>query len=225
MYNLYYRNQPTSEEDYWFPSVGECIVWDKTIDEVIPKNKKGDWKVEAYAGVDMSTSKRKGSAIITILYNRKLDMRYVGFETIKIGKWKGPRLLAHIVAQFKVWNWRRLNAENNAAQDLIVDFIKEYKDKDGSQVKIPVKAFSTQAGNKHDLEIGIQSMDIEFNQGKWLFVGGDKKHPKGCNCGFCTLVTQVKMAPQMQADDALMALWMASMCLKKRKGNFRVRTV
>jgi len=95
---------------------------------------------------------------------------------------------------------RFLHVENNSMQDVLVDILK------GKRI-LPIRPFLT-GKNKADPYAGLQSMDVEFENGYWQIC---VPHPKDseCNCSFCKLVDSMSIYPNGMHDDDVMAFWFA----------------
>jgi len=211
-FNQQYRNIPTDYEDLTFPNFDSVLFHGVETSVALPD------KLEYYAGVDISTSKRPGTVIFTYGYDRENDIRYVWKGSIEIGKWKGPQLRDHLVASYKVFKHRLINVETNAIQQGVYEFLKEEK------TRLPLRSFKTQYKNKTDMTIGLEAMDVMFEQGKWRFLGGRKEHSPSCTCSMCRCVTEFRNHPNVATQDVIMACWFANRALKTFRGTPRIRS-
>lgn len=156
-------------------------------------------------GVDVAATKKTTgdeSALVTI-GNRDRDQLRTVLD-IQSGRWSGPELVQRIVDVNARYNSHAL-VESNGVQIWLKQFItKDYA--------IPVKPFYT-GRNKYDPSFGIESLAIEFSQGKWVLPnrGGEARgihaqmHPQ-----VKKLIDQMmRYDPASHTGDVLMACWLA----------------
>lgn len=115
-------------------------------------------------GVDLATKrpaarrKTDDSTFVTAGIYPNGDRRLLSVED---GQFSGPeivRKVEQLYGRFQSIFW----VESNAAQQYIVDFIKQ------SRLAIPVKSFETHSHNKLDPRFGVESLMAEQEQGRWL---------------------------------------------------------
>lgn len=156
-------------------------------------------------GVDLAVTKQTTgdeSAITTIAVEEKRQIRQV--LDIEAGRWGGPEIVQRIIDVQQRYNSQVL-VESNAAQRYIKQFVSY-------QSAAPVKAFYT-GKNKYDPSFGIESLAIEFSQGKWILPnrGGEKR---GLLASFHPQVKKLidemlRYDPKSHTGDRLMSLWLA----------------
>lgn len=156
-------------------------------------------------GVDVAVSKKKRSdrsAIATIAVRVKDGVRQL--LDLESGKWDGPELVTRIIDTHKRFNSQVL-VESNAAQKMVKQFVNE-------KSAVPVRAFYT-GKNKYDPQFGIETLAIEFSQGKWILPnrGGETRgvlatmHPEVRGL----INEMMRYDPKSHTGDKLIALWLA----------------
>jgi len=214
-----YQNRPTDLSDLTFPNFDGCIEYGIKLEEIIPRN------AEFYCGVDISSSKRPGCVIFTFAYDRLKDLRIVWRDSIKIGKWKGPVLRDKIIEEYQRFGHRVIFVETNSIQQAIFEFIKEKSEI--QNLKLPIRPFQTHGANKQDPTLGLEAIDVQFETGKWLFIGGRKQHEVSCHCNMCKCIVEFNEHPDYSTQDIVMAAWFASTALRRRRSSadLKLRTL
>lgn len=215
-FNMAYRNMPTDLSDLTFPHFLNCVIYGRKPEDRIPKN------AEFYGGVDISSSRRPGTIIFSYAYDRQRDKRIVWKDSVKIGAWKGPDLKKRLIAEYERFNHKLINVENNSVQQAIFEFLKENKAGE-SRKRMPLKAFQTTYKTKGDSTLGLETLDVEFENNKWEFLAGEKEHSAACTCTMCKIINQFSEHPNYTDDDIPMAAWFADRALRTRRGTPRIR--
>lgn len=156
-------------------------------------------------GVDVAVSKKMRSdrsAIATIAASERDGTRVL--LDLESGKWDGPELVDRIIDANRRFNSLVL-VESNASQRLVKQFVND-------KSAVPVRAFYT-GKNKYDPAFGVESLAIEFSQGKWVLPnrGGEKRGV------LATMHTEVRglvnemlrYDPRSHTGDRLIAVWLA----------------
>ena len=156
-----------------------------------------------FTGVDLSVAKGRGDlaclftiAILPDGTRRVLDIRS--------GRWDGPTTLQHIVDVHRRYG-SIVMVENNAAQDYLLQFASEL-------TTVPLKRHTT-GMNKYDIAFGVESLGVEFEQGKWQIPCTEDGQPQGEVAEWlreCLVYT-----PDDHTGDRLMASWIARECARK----------
>lgn len=157
-------------------------------------------------GVDLAVgqgSQHDKSAFVTIEllptgHRRVLD--------IEVGRFDGPTIVRKIIAKANAYN-SIVRVENNAAQDYILQFARQYN------ASIPIKAHTT-GRNKSNLEYGVESLFVELQNKAWQFPcpnGHVNKHLQQLfdDCLY------YEPGPGKHTGDALMAMWLAQTQARK----------
>lgn len=121
---------------------------------------------------------------------------------IRRGKWNSIRAIKEILDVNAKQKPILFVVENNAAQDAIIQWARE---KGGANLNI--MPFTT-GSQKASPDIGLPSMDVEFENGSWIVPMG-APHEPGCECNFCVWKTELEDHPVAAAADTVMASWFA----------------
>lgn len=120
--------------------------------------------VRVFTGCDLGVEE-KDSADLTSLFTIWVypngDRRLINLDS---GRWSGPEILRRILDVH-----RRFGAiilvESNGAQSFILQFAR-------AESAVPVRPFHT-GKNKLNPDFGIESLAVEFFNGKWILPSGD----------------------------------------------------
>ena len=197
-FNRGLRNVALSNKDRTFPSFEKCLDYNLKIADVYKK------EFPIFCGVDLAPKKRKGTCIFTLAKDIK-HKKFIPID-IRYGKWTGPKLVEEMEAIQKIYNPRSFLVENNALQDMVIDFIKAKNKNAGN--KMMIKGFCT-GSNKLDVNTGLPSLEVDFYNNDWIIPMGDRTHGVGCKCSFCAWKEEVIGHPLHEITDGLMASWFA----------------
>jgi len=195
-FNANFRLIPFSEELSLFQHFNQCVRYN-----IDPRTLK--FKA-MYGGVDLSSKTRAGTVLI--LVGITMDNVKVPVEVVYIDDpIKVERVLVRWKAEYSKEKYgtdliRFLHVENNSMQDVLVDILK------GKRI-LPIREFLT-GRNKADPYVGLQSMDVEFENGYWQICVPHSKDDE-CNCPFCKLVDSMSIYPNGMQTDDVMAFWFA----------------
>lgn len=152
-----------------------------------------------FTGVDLGITENDKSdltVLTTILVFPDKRRRLLWVEG---GHWEGPEIVRRIIATYNRYG-SIVMVENNAAQQYILQFVREESD-------VPVVPFTT-GKNKADPKFGVESMAVEFANGKWLW-------PNDAGVMDATVRAVYKAClsfsprPGAHTPDHLMSLWFA----------------
>jgi len=160
-----------------------------------------------WTGIDLAFGKNKSAkargqsddcAIVSFLQSPEGFRRIL---SITIGKFDGPQLVKLIRREHQRFD-SRIAVENNAGQQLILDFMPNARD----------YLFShTTTSQKNDPIHGVEGMAIELEQGTWCFPGRSKEMDR--------LVTAcLNYSPAKHLDDVMAALYFARTLSKRLVG-------
>lgn len=113
----------------------------------------------AFTGVDLAvgaTSQHDETVIFTIALLPDGRRTVLAVEA---GRWQAPEILARIRSARTRFR-SRVRVESNAGQMYLVQFLEG----DG----VHVEAHTTTSRNRHDPAFGIESLAVEFEQGRWI---------------------------------------------------------
>ena len=189
---------PISREDAVFnrENIEACIVFND------PKyyREKCDYVI---IGVDLAISQKKTAAntAIFVMGVIKEKNKLVALHA-EYGKWTSPETVNAITKNFEDWKADIIVVENNQYQEALIQWLNEFNR------ELPVQAhFTTSA--KHDPEIGLPSMALEFERKKWIIPMGKLPHDVDCKCGKCKWIEELTMYPFGETSDIVMASYFA----------------
>lgn len=185
-----FRLLPASDEDLTFKHFEQCVRYNCD---------PHDFEYLAmWGGVDLSTKSRSGTVLELVGITK--DMKRVLVDPVYLGD--------PVKIESVLWDWHNewgdkimyANVENNALQDAIADRLQK-------ESPIAIRGFHT-GKNKSDPHIGLPGLDVEFENGKWIF---PIPHDKGVedNCAFCRVARAFRLHPFGSETDSVMALWFA----------------
>lgn len=193
---------PFADDERFFPSVADCYSYQAVT---------GDWARSAmpkFLGVDLSSDKRPGNALVAIGLDPASRRRHL-IRALK-GNWTSPQLAAKIQELDDELHFRVILVESNGVQKAIIDWLR--------QVKAPcwtrVRPFETTGKNKHDPELGVRSLEVEFSNKAWVIPAAEwEGHAPSCSCGWCTWHREFEEYPMGSTTDQVMASWFARQAL------------
>ena len=200
------RCKPAQSDIVTFPAVRNCFVpverWEPPVKNLVIS-----------IGVDLSSSKRKGTAIVVVGMDAQTKQRYV--LDVRYLQATGPGVVAAIVETFE--RYEELGStpvavyvENNALQSMVLEWLA-----DSERPDIPVVPFTT-GRNKADPELGLPGLAAEFERGLWT-IPAFTSHPVTCPCDWCRFNRELTEHPNYETSDGVMALWFAREAFRDRR--------
>ena len=162
-----------------------------------------------FMGVDLSTKKRKGTAIcvVGVLHGKQYVL------DVSVGAWNVKEKISAIRSYAEIYNPELIFVENNALQDDVVDAIKA----DG-RGELPIKSYTTGAAKHSKLE----RLALEMSNDRWRFCYPsniqdviDGKRLDDSSWG--RFMQEVKMYPDFPSNDMLMSWLFAAEAAKGRE--------
>lgn len=210
-FNRSYRQRPWSREDCTFPSFPKCKRTDIDIEDVIRQARSEQWKV--YTGVDLSSAKRRGTAIVTFGMN---DQGKRHLLDARIGNWTQPEIGQQLNDVDGRFHPLVFAIESVALQE---SFIEAWKAAPQTYTFWQrIQPFLTTGQKKSDPAFGIRTLDIQFWNEGWVFpaahldkhkrFGGDHQN----RCGLCLIFPEFGSYPMYSSNDLVLALWFATTC-------------
>lgn len=208
-FNQAYQNEALSAEDAVFKSEWLQDAKRKGMQRTLINNldyAKWDMgKLVVTAGVDLAISQKKESdftAMAVIGQTR---------DGVKIPLWLSREKLtpaqtkSHIIALSERYNPDLIIVENNAYQEALRRDLAD-------TTSLPVKGYTT-GGEKYDVDIGINSLAVEFENGKWIlpYSSSDPYTIQMID----VLVDGLLRFPSGHTEDLVMALWFANTGLRQ----------
>ena len=111
-------------------------------------------------GVDLGVQRHSAAdeSCLFTLYARSDGRRQV--VEIEAGKWTGPEIVDRVIDVHQRFG-SIVVVENNAAQDFILQFVRE------REITVPILPFTT-GKNKANPDFGVESIAAEFAAGRWV---------------------------------------------------------
>ena len=187
-----FRQETVEDEDRTFASAGKCAVQD--LDPLAYMSRH--WPI--YTGVDLSSEKRPGNAIVSIA-ERPADRKRL-VVSVRTGKWTSPELWRQLEEEDRRFRPQVFVVENNAYQSALVQWGLELN------ASLPVKGFTTGRG-KADPVLGLPGLEVEFENQGWMIPR--PSHELECECDWCRLWAELTGHPVAASTDVVMALWFA----------------
>ena len=157
-----------------------------------------------FTGVDLSVASGKGGDLACIFTITILPDGTRRLLDVRSGRWTGPRILEELIDVFQRYG-SVIMVESNAAQDYLAQFA-------GELAALPLKKHYTGV-NKRDWQWGIESIGVEFQQGKWLIPCDENMVPSPEVAAWIQEATSY--IPTEHTGDRLMASWIAREAARK----------
>ena len=157
-----YRLVPYSDSDKSFSAFETCCHYDVSPLSIV--NNQKDWLY--IGGIDFSSTKRPGTILTITAVHLKTGLKIpVYIKAIR----KTSSLVHAIIETYKDFGVESYTAENNGVQDAIIDLLETALG-DAKYKKYNIKIESFQTGrNKADINIGLPSLNREFENREWMF--------------------------------------------------------
>lgn len=209
-FNRGFRQIPSSDEDALFKSLDNAIHYGYRISEhILPEYPR-------FTSVDLSGDNRPGTVIFTFAVIPASGVKVV--LDVHRGSWTMPETLQMINSVYSIWQPQFVAVETNGYQKALVEMIRT-----SNYRSIPVVSHHT-GMNKTNMEIGIQSLEVELENGLWIFPF-DTKHSIDCNCGMCAFVNELRAYPFGNTDDCVMAWWIGKECQRLHGGALKKKGI
>lgn len=195
-----YQQDAYTDEERWFPSFPARVFYDVDYRQL-------SWKSWLFmTGVDISSKKRPGNAILTA--GQAAD----GLKAVvdcRIGAWTSYETAEQIADVDLTFRPRLVKVESVATQEAIIEWAKATR---GAGIHGRADFWSRLSpyetkGNVHtDEYVGIRALENECAMGGWVVLIPHPKDPD-CKCGLCIFVREVTQHPHGKTKDGLMAWW------------------
>jgi hypothetical protein len=209
-FNRGFRQIAISDEDNTFPSFQQCYaVGPLALGEI---QRRAWWP--KFTGVDLASSKRPGTAIVTVAVDPKDRKRYP--VDVRVGAWRSHETAQMLTAVNELYQPEVIMVENNAYQQSLIDWIQFIK------LDYWYKVDSTTTGtNKMSEEVGLPALLLEFHNKSWVIPADEyRHHPPGHHeahppCGWCRFDHEFRFHPLFSTSDLVMATWFARQAIER----------
>lgn len=204
-----FRQIALVDGELMFPSFGACVGFGdpRALISEAPR-----WSF--FAGVDLSSERRPGNAIVTIGLDP--DHGYRVPVDLRRGDWPSNETAEQVLDVCETWNPRLILVENNGYQSAILDWIRTIKH---APKFLPIEPFTTTGHRKYDPTQGLPGLQVEFARGGWRILVPD--HRMDCRCPWCVWVREMRYYPTHPTTDTVMATWFAREALFRVGGSFQ----
>ncbi|MBI3320005.1 MAG: hypothetical protein HYZ89_05410 [Candidatus Omnitrophica bacterium] len=189
-FNRGFRQMALSDEERTFRSFDRCLIQGAKPSELAGPD------APRFMGVDPFGQ----HVVIFVLALKKEPIPKRVPVAIYRGSWGPAETVRHILEAYRQHLPQGVKVENVAAQEAIVQWCKEKGE------VIPIEGFMT-GKQKADPEIGLPSLEVEFENGSWEI--GYEEHEYGCPCAWCVWIAEMRGHPLHPTQDAVMACWFA----------------
>lgn len=157
---------------------------------------------KVYTGIDLGIGKGKSNDRTTFFSFERYPDGSKRIVDVESGRWPGKDIIAKLINKSDRFK-SVLRVENNAAQDYLLQWAREER-KD-----IKIQAHTTTSTNKRDVDFGVESLFVEFQNGAWIIPCDDD--------GKCDPEVQAFLdeclyyqPPPEHTGDRLISAWIAS---------------
>lgn len=194
-----FQNKPLMDEESIFRNIGQYKNEVESLEKIQP-----EWP--CFLGVDLATLKKKSN--FNVLFTLALSPQGKRYpKEIVRRRMGGIETAREVVNAFLRHRHQIIMVENNAYQDVFLEWVKYYCEKEGKQVALPLKSYTT-GKQKMDPNIGLPSLAAEIDNGYWeILMGGE--HGPTCRCAFCVWIQEMLDYPIGEYDDTVMGCFFA----------------
>lgn len=201
-FNRGYRLIPFSDDDKTFMFFENCCHYGISPHSFIENQK--DW--DFISGIDFAGSKRPGTIIVTVAKHKQTNVKI----PVDIVKMKGSTdLIKNMVRLYREYGVDYFIAENNGVQSAIIDMmVSALGDEKFKKYGITIEGFCT-GNNKADPNMGLPSLDREFEKREWMFCFNQKPEITDNNDEkvWSRYYYEMKEHPIYETSDIVMATW------------------
>jgi len=198
-YNRGFRLIPYSDDEMYFPSFPKCCDFGEDRAFIIKRILKTR-NCLVVCGIDYSSMKRPGIAMVTVIVDKKTERRYFA-EVVALRE--PARLMQHMVRVRREYGVDLFMAENNATQELVTELLSTFTGLRSARIE----GFHT-GKNKADPELGLSSLENEFEKRMWKFIFPEEPKIENEKTDVYTRAYfEIKEYPFWTTTDIVMALW------------------
>jgi hypothetical protein len=152
-----------------FPSFEKCRQPGLVLGDLI----RNSWP--CFTGVDLSSTKRPGNAIVTVKLDPIQKRRFP--VDIRFGRWRSNELCEAIQQVNNQFHPAVIMVENNGYQESLIDWVGDQKNRFDFWMK--VEPTTTTSGTKAHADIGLPGLEVEFAHGAWSIPYSEYEHLTG----------------------------------------------
>lgn len=227
-----YLLEVIGDEDRMFPEATLAKISPITFDQFPTINEDGEqvFDCAVFGGLDLAISQKKTSdwrALATV-YLLPNGQRVIG--EIKRGRWGSVETIDVLIKEAVKCGYSMVKVENNSAQEAVRQWIQPRVQThiDAGTIEpgfhLRTSPHTTTSANKLAEEIGLPSLESEFEAGRWSVILPANHTTAGvCPCWFCYFLEEARGFMRngksvADHDDTIFALWFArEACLTGRR--------
>ena len=198
-----FRLRAFSDDEATFPSFPLCLVPGVGIGDI----QRSAWP--KFTGVDLSSSKRPGNAIVTVAVDPVNRRRYL--IDARVGAWRSNETCEQIGIVNSLYKPTVIMVEDNGYQEALIEWAVAKKSENPWWMK--VEGCTTTGPSKKSLEVGLPVLQVEFERKGWVFplsewegATVEDPAPRG---HWARLEQEFKFHPIAATSDFVMSTWFA----------------
>jgi hypothetical protein len=202
-FNRGYRLIPYSDKDKTFSYFERCCHYGISPRSIV--DDESNWIF--MAGIDFSSTKRPGTIISVVAAHKKTGLK-IPVDIVAI---RNASDITHYIVKFYREYGCSFVAENNGVQDAIIDLLEsDLGSEKYKRYNIKITGFLT-GKNKADNDVGLPSMDKEFENKEWMFCFNEKPEISDDfeKNVWSRLYYEMINHPYFVTTDIVMSLWFA----------------
>lgn len=207
-----FRQKAFVEGEATFGAFERCCVPGITLGTY----QRSDWP--KFTGVDLSSAKRPGNAIVTVAVDPLTRRRYV--IDVRFGAWRSNETCEQIGIVNRLYSPTIIMVEDNGYQEALIDWALSQKKDNHWWMK--VEGCTTTGQSKKSQEIGLPVLQVEFERKGWVFplsewegATPEDDPPRG---HWARLHQEFKHHPIAANTDGVMATWFARQGIEMHGG-------
>jgi hypothetical protein len=190
---------PFADSELYFPSFGKCVVYGHDPIEFGKSFFKNN-DCFVISGIDFSSAKRPGTIQFTVAVD-KASARRVPLDLVALND--PAKLPEHMIRVWRSYGVDLFYVENNSLQEVITDLLISFT----GLKYLPIEGFHV-GRNKADPDMGIISMEKEFDKKMWTFALSKKPEPgDDRNNVWARAYYEIRDYPFWEPNDIAMAMW------------------
>ena len=211
-----YQNEAISAEDQIFRPewLEDAKSYNRKLVRFVNYAKWDLGAMTVTGGLDLAISQKDGSDFTAsaVIGRTKTGVKIpLWLSRDKLSPSQTRQLIIELFERYPMM--KQLTVENNAYQDALVRDMAE-------QTDLPIRGYNT-GGEKFDEELGINSLAVDFENGKWILPYSEDSEYTQRMVDF--LVGGMLNFPSGHTEDLLMALWFSNQAMRditygKKKG-------
>lgn len=198
-----FRLRAYSDAEVTFPGFADCRVHGVGIGEI----QRSSWP--KFTGVDLSSKKRPGNAIVTVAVDPSTRRRFP--IDVRYGAWKSNETCEQIADVNRTYHPTVIMVEDNAYQASLIEWAQATKGANDFWMKL--EPTTTTDGNKMNSEMGLPVLQVEFKNKAWTipFSEYERASPddKGRAGQWARWDYEFRNHPIATTSDGVMATWFA----------------